>query len=246
MLCPEFLSGARDHLAEAFERAGLLVFQVVRIDRKAQHTSVFSDRADDIILLVSQSRSPGMGIGMGDCDRALRQVRRLNGGTVAGMAHIDHKTHAVHLFDDLFAHAGDAHVLIFITAGRKQGLVIIGQLHETSAKRVDDLHKSDVVFNRAWVLEAKEHSGTPGFTSHINVRRPLTFHDQFRVLFKPAVPFFKVQNRFTEVFVIGDGNVNRIHAPFAQLAENLFRPVGILQVINQHHATHQNGEPLEI
>ena len=148
------------------------------------------------------------------------------------MAHVHDQADPVHLLDHLLAHAGQPHVLSLVTTGRQQRLVVIGELHETGAERVQDLDQPDVVLYRRGVLKAKEHRGAPGFAGLVDVAGPLPLHDQIRVLLEPAVPLFEVQNRLAEGLVIGNGDMDRVHVALAQLAKDFFRPVGILQAVD--------------
>ena len=77
----------------------------------------------------------------------------------------------------------------------------------------------------------KEDRGAPGF-ARVARPRPLAFHDQVGVLLEPAVPLLEVQHRLAEILVIGDGHMHRVHAALAHLAKDLFRPVGVLQVVD--------------
>ena len=44
------------------------------------------------------------------------------------MAHVYDQANAVHFAHRLFAKTGQAGVLVFVTSGRQQGLVVIGQV----------------------------------------------------------------------------------------------------------------------
>ena len=98
-----------------------------------------------------------------------------------------------------------------------------------------DFHQANIILDRARVLKPKENSRAAGFARTINILSPQTFYDQIRILFKPTVPFFKVQHRFAKIFVIGNRYVNCIHATLTHLAKDLFRPICILKVVDDHH-----------
>ena len=53
------------------------------------------------------------------------------------------------------------------------------------------------------------------------------------MLLKPAVPRFDIENGFAKILMIGDGCVNCVHSALAHLAEDFFRPIGILQIVNE-------------
>mmetsp|Transcript_27102 Transcript_27102/g.49404 ORF Transcript_27102/g.49404 Transcript_27102/m.49404 type:complete len:234 (-) Transcript_27102:2663-3364(-) len=150
------------------------------------------------------------------------------------MAHVHHQTNAIHLLDHLFAHTGHARVFGLITAGRQQRLIVVGQLHEPCTKGVDNLDQADVILDGARVLEAEKNSSASCGPRHIHVAGPLPFHDQVRKLFEPAVPLFKIQDRFTEILVIGNCDMDGIQPPLAHLAKDLFRPVAVLKIVDTH------------
>ena len=73
------------------------------------------------------------------------------------MAHVDDQTHAVHLGHPLAPHAGEACVLGLIAARRKQGLVVVGQLHEPQTQTMQHLDQPNIIFDAGGVLRAKEN-----------------------------------------------------------------------------------------
>ena len=62
--------------------------------------------------------------------------------------------------------------------------------------------------------------------------------DQVRMLLEPTVPLLDVEDGFTEIFMIGDGDMDRVHAALAHLAEDTLRPVGVLQIVYTVRAGH--------
>jgi hypothetical protein len=143
------------------KRAVAAALQVMRIERKAQHAARFGQRAQDRVGLVAPRRVPEGGVGMGDRDGPRADLDRLQRGAFGGMAHVDDKAHAVHLGDDLAAHAGEARILRLVAARRQQRLVVVAQLHEAQAERVQDLHQADIVLDGRGRLGAEDDGGAP-------------------------------------------------------------------------------------
>ena len=47
-----------------------------------------------------------------------------------------------------------------------------------------------------------------------------------------SIPLFDIGYSFAKIFVIGDRHVHRVYLAVAHLAEDFFRPVGILQRVD--------------
>ena len=133
---------------------------------------------------------PPLRVGVGDGDGAAGMFNRLQRGSLTGVGHIHHHADAVHFGHHLAAHTGQARVVMLITARRQQRLVVIGQLHEPDTQLVADFDQTDVVLNRAGILEAKEDRRAPGFLRQLHVGSTCAFENQIRVILKPAVPAF--------------------------------------------------------
>ena len=232
MLDTEAFGGLCDHRAEAVERAVRLALEVMGIERKPHHPAVLGDRAHHVVTLVAQGRLPAVQVGMGDGDRAFGPFGGFDGRAVGAVAHVHDHADAVHLADDLPPHARQAGVFGLVAARREKRLVVVGKLHEAHAKLVPDLDQPDIVLDGAGVLEAEEDGGAPGLARLVHVTGPLAVKDQVGILLEPAVPAFHVQHGFTKGLVIGDGDMHRVHPALAHLAEDLFRPVGILQCVD--------------
>jgi hypothetical protein len=97
---------------------------------------------------------------------------------------------------------------------------------------VADLHQTDVVLDGRAVLESEKDSGAFGSMGFLNVGGGTPRRDQIRVPFKAAIPDFNVGYRLAKVFVVTDGGVDRVHATFPHLPENLLRPVSVLQGVD--------------
>ena len=203
------------------------------IDRKAQHPAAFGKRPQHAVGLVAQCRMPACGIGMGDRDGPCRVFDRLKGRSFARMAHVHDHADPVHLRHHRAAHAGQAGVVILIAARGQQRLVVVAQLHEAQAKRVQDLHEADVILDAGRVLRAEEDRGAAGVAGALHIRRRPPLEDKVGEPFEPAVPAFDLQDRLTEGLVIGDGDMDRVNPARAHLAKDPFRPVGILQPVDQ-------------
>ena len=162
---------------------------------------------------------------MGDGDGTGRLLDRLERRAVGGMAHVHHEPDAVPLLDHLPAHAGQPGVVGLVAARRQKRLVVVAQLHEARAERVDDLDEADIVLDRRGVLEAEEDRRAPFGPRAAHVVARAALEDQIGKPLEPAIPGLDVLHRLPEFLVVGDGDVDRVHAPFAHLAENLLRPV---------------------
>ena len=221
------------HLAEVRQPAVGAARKVMRIKRKPQHPTRVGQGAQHRVRLVASRRMPPVGIGMGDGDGAGRMVDRLQRGSFGGMAHVHHQPDAIHLLHHGAAHAGEARVLVLVAAGRQQRLIVVAQLHEPHAQLVHDFDKADVVLDRAGGLEPEEHRRAPRLLCAADVGGGGALEDQAGKAFEPEVPGFQVGDHLAKILVVGDGDMHRVDTAAAQLAEHLFRPVGILQVVDQ-------------
>ena len=169
---------------------------------------------------------------MGDGNGAGGLGNRVECRAFARMTHIHHQPHAVHLGHHFAAHAGQAGILGLITARGEKRLIVIGQLHEAQAQPVQHLDKTDIILNAGRVLRAEKDRGAPGLAGEIYVLGGKALKDQVGEAFEPAIPAFDIQHRLAKSLVIGDGHMHRIDTARAHLAENLLRPVGILQRVD--------------
>ena len=138
------------------------------------------------------------------------------------MAHIHNQPDTVHLCNHFAAHAGDTAICAFITARGQKRLIIIGQLHKARTKTMPDFHQADIIFNRRRVLKAKQNGGTPVFFGLPDIGGGESLTNPVRIGFKPAIPLFQIQNRFTKIFVISDGDMHTINLTLLHFGENLF------------------------
>ncbi len=88
--------------------------------------------------------------------------------------------------------------------------------------------------------EPKKIAVRPVSRASVHVGGRAALKDQFGKPLEPPVPALDVQNRLAKGLVIGDRDVNRIDAALAHLAKDLFRPVGILQPVDQWR---HSGDP---
>ena len=238
MIGAHHLRRAGHGLAEGGERAIGAMLEVMGIERKSQHPAPVSQRADDGIGFVAQRRVPCMGVGMGDGDGPGARLDGIQRRAFGGMTHIDDQPDAVHLGDHRAAHAGQAGIFILVTAGREQGLVVIGQLHEPCAQRMQDLDKADIVFDGRGVLETEDDGGAPRLPRPAHILPGAALNDQIGIALEPAVPLLHVQDRLAKGFVIGDGHMHRIDTALAHLAKDGLRPIGVLQAVDAMGAGH--------
>src|SRR6056297_3195076 len=99
--------------------------------------------------------------------------------------------------------------------------------------------KSDIVLDRAGVLEAKEDCGPTRFARLDYIICPFPLEDQIGELFEPAVPLFDIEYGFPKSLVVRDSDMHRVNSTFAHLAKDLLGPVGVLQAVNQDHRAPQ-------
>ncbi len=104
------------------------------------------------------------------------------------------------------------------------------------------LHQADIVLDHRRVLRAEEDRRAAAGLRQRHVIRREALEDQVGKALEPAVPRHDVRDRFTEGLMIGDGDMQRIDAALAQLAEDSFRPIVILQPIDQGWSRHA-GSP---
>ena len=168
---------------------------------------------------------------MGDGDRALRKLDGLKRGALGAVRHVDHQPDPVHLPDRLLAEPGDARVLGLVAAGREQALVVVGELHEARAELVHDLDQADFVLDRRAVLKAEDDRGLALGLRRAHVVGGAARHDQVAMVLEPAVPLLHVLHRLAELLVIADRDVHGGDAAGAHVAEDLRRPVAVLQAV---------------
>ncbi len=96
--------------------------------------------------------------------------------------------------------------------------------------------------------ETQKNRRTPGIPRERHIGSGAAWENQVGKDLKPSVPLFDVVDSFPEVLVIGDGHVNGVHVSCPHLAENCFRPVGILQAIDAMRPAHcvYSGAPTAI
>ena len=97
--------------------------------------SAFSTASDLLRGILCQHAGLACVIAIGRAERSM--ASRVERSPECDMS-IDHAD-AVHLRDHLAAHAGDAAILRLVAAGAEQRLVVVGELHEAYAERVQDL-----------------------------------------------------------------------------------------------------------
>ena len=107
---------------------------------------------------------------MGDGNRAFRGLYRFQAGTFGRMAHINDQPDPVHFLDRLPAKAGKAGIFCLITSGGKQGLVIIGQLHEAATQLMQDFNQANIIFHRGTILKSVKDSCLAAGISGANIR----------------------------------------------------------------------------
>ena len=206
---------------------------MVGIDRKTQHPPCPGQRLQHVMRLVAQGRVPPVRVGMGDGDGPRGMVDCLQRGAFGGMAHVDDHADAVHLRHHLFAHAGQAGIVILVAARRQQRLVVVGQLHEADAELVADLDQTDVVLDGAGVLKAEEDRRPPLGLRAAHAVGAGALEDQVGMILEPAVPAFEVQHHFAERLVIGDCHMHGVHPALAHLRKDAGGEIGVLQVVDE-------------
>ena len=150
------------------------------------------------------------------------------------MTHVHNHPHTIHLADHLLPHAGDSGILIFITSGRQQALVVVGKLHETDSETVENFHQSDVILDGRTVLAAENDGGPVLACCSLNLLGTSRGSNEIRKLFESPVPRDDVFNRFPKIFMIGDGHMHGGDSALTKLIEDLLRPIVILEGIDDH------------
>ena len=175
---------------------------------------------------------PGMGIGVGDDDGASRMGDCLKRRALGGVRHVDRKADPVHLVHRLATHAGQARILALIAAGREQRLIVVGELHESQAQRVENLGEPDVILDAGRVLSPEKDCSPPLACGAVHVGAGTSLEDQFGKSLEVPIPACDIGRGLAEALMIADGRMNGGDAPLAHVAEDRFRPVAILEAID--------------
>jgi hypothetical protein len=183
---------------------------------------------------------------VGDDDRAGADLDRFQRRALGRVAHVDHQADTIHFCDDFAPHTRDARVLGLVTAGGEQRLVVVGQLHETRAQRMQNFDQPDIVLDRRRILEAIEDRGAVGVARETHVVTGKTLEYKVREPLEAAVPLLHVGHGFAEIFMIGDGHVHRVDAAGTHLLKDFLRPVAVLQGIYAVGGIAHAGSPLAI
>src|SRR5437016_2279304 len=127
-----------------------------------------------------------------------------------------------------------------MAAGREQRLVIVAELHESEPEPVENRDKADVILDAGGILGAEEDRGPAlGFgAAHIGAGEAV--EDQMRKSLEAAAPARDIGGRLAEALMIADGCLNGGHTALVHVAEDRFRPVAVLQTIDDEHGQHDS------
>src|SRR5690606_20298328 len=118
-------------------------------------------------------------------------------------------------------------------AGRKQALVVIGELHETDTEAVPNFNERQIVLDRRRILETEDHRGAAVLLCAAYIIGRIRRADQVGEIPKPPIPLADIGDRLAEILMIADRDVDRRDTARVQLPENLLRPVAVLQAVDE-------------
>ena len=144
------------------------------------------------------------------------------------MGHIDNHANTIHLFDHLATKPRDTAILGLITTRRQWALIVVGELHDPHTQLVQYLDHLDIVFNRRAVLKTKDNADFTEALRLENIAGPMHWHDQIAVIDKMSVPGAYIFERFTDIFPIGNGHMNRAQTTLLCLLKQFTVPVDVL------------------
>ena len=193
---------SRRHLAERFERAVRAVLQVMRVEGEPQHAPRPGERREHPIRLVAPRGPPRGRVGVADGDRPLRKLDRFEGRALARMGHVDDHAEPIHLADHLAAHAGHACVLVLPPARAEQRLVVVAELHEAQAERVQRLDEAQIGLHRGRVLGSEHDGGAARGARALDIGGRAGGEDQVLMGREAPVPFHDAIDRLAEVLVV--------------------------------------------
>ena len=116
---------------------------------------------------------------------------------------------------------------------------------------MQDFNQANIILHRRRVLKAIKNCGAISIASQAYIAAAETLEDQVRKAFEVTVPLLHVGHGFAKVFVVGNGDMDRVDPAGAHLFKNFFRPVGILQRVDaigpfNNLIPAHSGLPLEI
>ena len=145
---------------------------------------------------------------MGNGYRPLGYFYSFEGGFFSAVGHIDNHANAVHLFDHLAPKSGDTTILLFITAGGQQTLIIVAELHNAHPQLLQNLHHSYIVFYRRAVLKTKDNTHLAQTLGFKDIRGLMNRHNQIGMVNKVAIPVADILQCLANIFPVGDGDMN--------------------------------------
>ena len=147
---------------------------------------------------------------------------------LGAVGHIDNHANTIHLFDHLATKPRDTAILGLITTRRQRALIVVGELHDPHTQLVEYLDHLDIVFNRRAILKTKNNADFTEALRLENIAGAVHSHDKVAVIDKMSVPCAYIFERFTDIFPIGNGHMNRAQATLLCLFKQVTIPVDVL------------------
>ena len=148
------------------------------------------------------------------------------------MRHVDDHPHAIHLSDHLFAKSRQAAVFFLVTTAGQQALIVISELHNHQPKPSHHFDQPNFIFDRRAILGPKNDTHTPLRFRLRDISRLVDGANQVWKTLKTLIPLSQSSERFTRIFVVSNGDVNRIEPALMHLLKDFSRPGRVLQTVN--------------
>ena len=140
------------------------------------------------------------------------------------MRHIDNHPHTIHLSDHLPTEARQATVFFLVTTAGQQTLIVISQLHNHQPQPAHHFYQPNFIFNGRAVLGAKNNAHTPLCFGLCEISGLVHGANEVWIALKTLIPLSQSSERFTRIFMICNGDMNRIEPALTHLLEDFSRP----------------------
>jgi hypothetical protein len=140
------------------------------------------------------------------------------------MRHIDNHSDAIHLSNHLLAKSRQPTVLLLITTAGQQALIVIGELHNHQPKPAHHFYQPNFIFNGRAVLGAKNNAHTPLCFGLCEISGLVHGANEVWIALKTLIPLSQSSERFAGIFVVRNGDMNRIKPALTHLLEDFSRP----------------------
>jgi hypothetical protein len=99
---------------------------------------------------------------------------------------------------------------------------------------MEDFHQSDVILDGRTVLAAENDGGPVLSCCSLNLLGTSRGSNEIRKSFESPVPRDDVFNRFSKIFMVGDGHMHGCDSALTELIEDFPGPIVILEGIDDH------------